>query len=300
MTRPQLASPLSMVDGSPWRLSMGLHRLDPNEWLEVDERRAEELHAKAALLDRDRADVLVTLPEGDAASRELLGLVVTDVTSLHDLVEASGTLLTDRRTTLVVDTARAHPVEAAARLVQEDLCVLVRDDLAWRLVAGCVCFPSRWSLREKLGATVAEIHRRVPGFDEALARPTATVFDRLRVERPVWRLNWTLLDTPELHVGPGARGRDLVGTADLGDALWFRVERQTLRRLERTGAIVFTIRTTVRPLEEVVAATFGFADALRRTLATVDEDVARYKGWTSLLAPLLEWLGARAHAEPAQ
>ena len=73
MTRPQLASPLSMVDGSPWRLTMGLHRLDPNEWLEVDERRVPELRAKAALLDHDATDVLATFRRETRPSRELLG-----------------------------------------------------------------------------------------------------------------------------------------------------------------------------------------------------------------------------------
>ena len=52
----------------------------------------------------------------------------------------------------------------------------------------------------------------------------------------------------------------------------------------------------MRPLDDVVAATPGFADALRRTLATVDEDVAAYKGWTGLLAPLARWLASEVPA----
>jgi heme-dependent oxidative N-demethylase alpha subunit-like protein len=291
VTRPAPASPLSLVDGSPWRLSMGLHRLEEREWLEIDDRRGTELQEKARLLSAARETVLVTLPSGDAASRELFDLVVEHLVAHHDVLDTSGATIVERTTGDAVDVAQLHAIEAASRLVQEDLCVLVRDD-AWRLVAACVCFPSRWSLREKLGASLVEIHEPVPGFDETLATPASTFFDRLSAERPVWRRNWTLLDTPALHLpSPAERRRapDRLG-GDLGARLWFRVERQTLRRLPSSDAIAFTIRTTVQPLGDVVAATPGFAHALRSTLLTVPADVAAYKGWAALLAPLVGWL----------
>ena len=259
---------------------MGLHRLDERAWLEVDARRDAELREKARLLDVARATVLVTLPAGAGGSGELLGLVVADLRAHHGLE-------------VIADGGR-HPIEAAARLVQEDLCVLVRDD-AWRLAAACVCFPSRWSLAEKVGTTLDEIHGPVPGFDRTLAGPAATFFDRLSVERPVWRRNWTLLDTPELHLpSPAARRRAPELGDDLGATLWFRVERQTLRRLPASDAIVFTIRTTVQSLGDVVVSTPGFAAALRATLGTVDDDVAAYKGWADLLGPLATWLDEAA------
>jgi dimethylamine monooxygenase subunit A len=272
---------------------MGLHRLDEAGWLEVDEHRGRALLEKSRLLDTARDTVLATLPEGDEPSRELLEMVVAFLDAHPELRGGAGAPLAKRATDTTIEVDAHHPIETAARLVQEDLCVLVRDDVAWRLVAACVCFPSRWSLREKLGASLADIHGPVPGFDRTLADPVGTFFDRLTVQRPVWRRNWTLLDTPELHLpspAPRRRSDDLDG--DLGARLWFRVERQTLRRLARSGAIVFTIGTSVRALDEVVQTTAGFADALRSTLTTVDDDVAAYKGWSTLLAPLDTWLAS--------
>jgi dimethylamine monooxygenase subunit A len=293
MTRPDPSSPLALVDGSPWRLSMGLHRLEEAEWLEVDEHRAAVLREKADLLDAERESVLATLPAGDEASRELRAAVVGHLVTHHDLLDVSGPRITERTTGAVIDVERHHPIEVASRLTQEDLCVLTRDDGAWRLLAACVCFPSRWSLREKLGASLTDIHGPVPGFDRTLADPAATFFDRLTVARPVWRRNWTLLDTAELHLpSPAARHHPFDPDGDLGARLWFRVERQTLRRLPGTGAIVFTIGTSVRLLGDLVLGTPGFAEALRRTLSTVDEDVAAYKGWSDLLAPLGTWLAS--------
>ena len=81
----------------------------------------------------------------------------------------------------------------------------------------------------------------MPGYDHELARPTNGFFDRLTPGRSFWRLNWTLLDNPALFQPTATR------TAPSGDlADWyFRVERQTLRQLPRSRAIVFTIRTYV-------------------------------------------------------
>ena len=133
-----------------------------------------------------------------------------------------------------------HPIVEASRLVQEDLCVLVRED-AWRLRAACVCFPSRWDLATKIGTTLDDIHAPVPGYDSQLSTPTNSFFDRLRPDRSFWRLNWTLLDHPDLHQPNRAR---VAPSGELDD-WYFRVERQTLRQLQRTNAIVFTIRTYV-------------------------------------------------------
>src|SRR6202035_274876 len=133
-----------------------------------------------------RNTVLASLPEGDEPSVELHRTVVEHLARHRPaLDEGPGTVASD--------VVARHPIEGAALLVQEDLCVLARLHGEWRLVAACVCFPRRWSLRDKLGASLAEIHDPVPGFDRALASPATTFFDRLTVERPVWRRNWTVL-----------------------------------------------------------------------------------------------------------
>jgi hypothetical protein len=290
-------APYVPVDGGPWHLSMGLHRLDADRWLEVDTHRGDDLRRKSRLIEEASDVVVVTLPGSEGAAQELLELVVGYLESHHaELLEVDGTSIRERTTGAVLRADLGHPIVTASRLVQEDLCVLQRDERAWRLTAACVCFPSRWALSEKLGQTLGEIHGPVPGFQDTLAGPASTFFDRLSAQRPVWRVNWTLLDTDEPHL-PAASGRRARWTKDeLGSSLWFRVERQTLRRLASSGAIVFSIRTYVRPLAEVVDATPGFAIALRDTMRTVSPDVAAYKGWAGLLEPLDAWLDERAVA----
>jgi len=264
--------PYVPIDPKGWRLAMGLRPLDLAKWLEFDEHYDDELSQKAALLERDYGVVVATNPEGDEASYELLG-------------EIEGFLASYRPELSRTTDEDEHPIVRASRLVQEDLCVLVRED-AWRLRAACVCFPSRWDLATKIGTTLDGIHSPVPGYDEALARPTNAFFDRLTPEKSFWRLNWTLLDSSSLHQPHGARA------APGGDlAQWyFRVERQTLRQLAETRAIVFTIRTYVTSAAALRESDPEFVAALLRALDTAPPAIQAYKGWTGLADRLRESL----------
>jgi dimethylamine monooxygenase subunit A len=260
-----------------WRMAMGLRLLDLDHWLEVDERRDDELQQKRLLLDTAYDVVVATNPEGDEGSRELLAEVT------RFLGEHAPQLTLDVRDD-------DHPVVAAARLVQEDLCVLVHSDV-WRLQAACVCFPSRWNLASKLGTTLDDIHRPVPTYDVELSRPTNAFFERLRPERSFWRLNWTLIDSPALHQPTSAR-RSPHG--DLND-WFFRVERQTLRRLPTSGAIVFTIRNYVASAKELCETHEEFGPTLLLNLDTAPQAIQSYKGWTGVADRLRASLGGASN-----
>jgi hypothetical protein len=265
--------PYIPLEAKGWRMAMGLRPLDLERWLEVDERRDDELEQKRQLLDTAFDVVVATDPHGDEGSRELL-LEVTRFLEVHHPEIA------------IEVSAHEHPVVAAARLVQEDLCVLVRSD-AWRLRAACVCFPSRWNLASKLGTTLDDIHRPVPIYDVELSRPTNAFFERLRPDRSFWRLNWTLIDSPVLHQPTSAR-RSPHG--DLAD-WFFRVERQTLRRLAVSDAVVFTIRNYVASAKELCDAHEEFGATLLLNLDTAPEAVREYKGWTGVADRLRASLG---------
>jgi hypothetical protein len=251
---------------------MGMRPLNLDVWLQLDERRDEELKLKTDLLESNYETVVATESAGDAGSHELLGEVKAFLGAHHPLVDAA----TD---------SSEHPIVQASRLVQEDFCVLVRDD-AWRLRAACVCFPSRWDLARKIGTTLDDIHSPVPGYDGELSTPTNSFFDRLRPERSYWRLNWTLLDRADLFQ-PQPKGVRVASSGELTD-WFFRVERQTLRQLPTTNAIVFTIRTYVASAASLCESDDEFVPALLRGLDTAPTEMQNYKGWTGVA----EWLRA--------
>ncbi|MGB8180514.1 MAG: DUF3445 domain-containing protein [Acidimicrobiales bacterium] len=243
---------------------MGLRPLAGADWLEIDENFDEERALKTRLLEENYDVVVATNPQGDDASRELLDEIRTNLRAHHPGVDTS------------FDESE-HPIVAASRLVQEDLCVLVRDD-AWRLRAACVCFPSRWDLASKIGTTLDDIHRPVPGYEDGLSRPTNAFFERLGPDRAFWRLNWTLLDSPRLFQPASAR---VAPEGDLGE-WYFRVERQTLRSLPRTKAVVFTIRTYVTPAALLGQRDATFRETLIQAIETAPASLQEYKGWTGV------------------
>jgi hypothetical protein len=293
------AIPYVPVEDRPWRISMGLRPLDVARWLEVDARRGVELALKARLLASDHRRVVAALPGSEEAGRELLDEVLAHLAEHHPgLVAAApdGSII-EATTGAVLEPGRLHPVDTAARLVQEDLCLMTDRGSGWVLAAASVCFPNRWRLEDKIGHDLLAIHRPVAGYEDSLDRPMRLFFDRLRPERPVWRLNWTLLDSPDLFQPDiENRRRAPPDMTRPDETLWFRVERQTLRRFSELPAITFTIRTYVASLGQLVATHPEVVPVMRSTVPTIPEASLVYKGWSGLVGPLLSWLEDPARA----
>jgi hypothetical protein len=70
--------------------------------------------------------------------------------------------------------------------------------------------------------------------------------------------------------------------------MWFRVEWQTLRRLPITGAILFTIRTYVEKLSDLMTREKPLVQDIAELVNKIPENVAEYKS----IAPYREKLFA--------
>ena len=267
-------------DGSSRLFQIGLKPLDPARWLEPDGARDTQLAEKARLFAGRLPDVFAALPGTEAMQAELLALV-----------EAfAGTQ---------PPSAAEPPLLAAARLVQDDLILLDKSPEGWRVVAGALCFPSSWLLGEKLGRVMHDVHGPVPGFG-AGTRPAQLIermFDNMRPEQPMIRWNWSLYGDDRLFhpdsLGPGERR---FGAGQRADPVFLRVERQTLRKLPQTGAIAFTIRISVDPLDALAdhPEAGRIAAALVEQVAGLDDAQLAYKGLTLEKDRLLERLGEMA------
>ncbi|MEO1057083.1 MAG: DUF3445 domain-containing protein [Actinomycetota bacterium] len=254
-----------------WRL--GLRPLADGDWFEFGPGAAELIAAKPELMRTAGATVFATIDDGIIdESRELAALVEEHLAQHHPERAAA----VDRM---------LHPLDAAARLVPEDLVLLVERDGRLVFGGGSVCFPNRWDLRSKLGLTMAEVHAPVPRLNDQLADPIDDALRRLDPARGFWRLGWTLIDTPD-HFTPVDAGDRPAERANPSD-FYVRVERETLRRLPRTGAIVFTIRTYVTPIPAV--AEMGRAE-LAAAVAAWPGDVLAYKGLASVAEELVRYL----------
>jgi heme-dependent oxidative N-demethylase alpha subunit-like protein len=288
----------SFMDG-PYRLAMGLHALAPADWLEPGPDAGQQMAERRRLLAERPAEVVAALPESGPCQQELYALVQDHLAEhFPALWQRAGAALVNRDTGECFPRNPAEPLATLGRMVQEDFCLLQASPAGYRLTGAALCFPAHWRLADKLGRPLDVIHAPVPDFDVRLARPVDRFFASLEVERPVWRVNWSLVDTPELFRPPEHRARPKkIDAAQAGEQLWLRVERQTLRRLAGCRAVVFGIRTYLEPLAEVTEVP-ELAQALASRVREMPPAMAAYKGIGAIRDPLLAYLERRAAARP--
>lgn len=269
------------VDGKPDRMHVGARALDLTKWIEINSDYEKDLAQKRDLLSRKHDEVFVSLPLGDAGSREVLDL----------LTEHLPREFPDRWHSVVSVDPNLHPLEAASLLVQEDLCLMSQVGHDWILSAASLCFPSRWDVRDKIGKNLLGIHGPVPHYAETIGTATQNIFDKLTVERPIWRVNWTVMDSGELHQPTAVRSPDAmeITSANIEQELYFRRERQTLRKLPVSGDILFTIRTYSDTFAQVVEQFPDFRRHIGTTIAGATPQLVDYKGWARILNELQSW-----------
>jgi hypothetical protein len=252
------------TDPSAFRWRLGVRPLDLDDWIELGSDADEAIAAKQSLNAEHPDTVFAVLDGVEPESSEVATA----------LVEHLRMRWPDRYGDVRPDPA-LHPLDAAARLVPEDLVLLVERDGRLVFGGGSVCFPNRWDLRSKLGLSMADVHAPVAQLNEQLEAPIDSFFDRLTPSRSYWRLGWGVLDTPNWYT-------PLDGTAaprpvdPAPEDLFLRVERETLRRFPNTNCVLFTIRTYVAPVL-AVAGDRTVADRLADSLAALPDDVRGYK-----------------------
>lgn len=249
---------------------------------------AAQMAERARLLATEREAVIACLPEGRAPAEELRAHLVTQVRP--PFAVGDGRWHRPDGGSVALDGA---PLETLGAMTAEDWCLLLPDAASGehRLVAAVLCFPSRWSLAEKIGRPLTAIHAPVPDYDAGLAARVNRVFAALAPGRPLWRVNWLVHARAELFLPLRAGEKGAPVPVGPETPLYLRTERQTLSRLPGTGAIAFGIKTSVTPLGRLTGAQ---AAALARELARLDPATVAYRAGGDLQRAALARLGALA------
>lgn len=191
------------------------------------------------------------------------------------------------------------PMVTAGRLVQDDLALMIeRPDGEYYLLAGSIFLAGFWRFSDKFGMALSEIHTSgdVPHYREKLEKGMMNFFRRLKPEEPVLRNNYFIQvdDALPWSYSIGSEDSPTVSwnTAEKNRAIehhFFRTERQSLRRLPRSGAVAFTIRTYFHPITEIVKEPY-VPGRLASAIRSWGDDVSRYKGKEKYEEVLLEYL----------
>jgi dimethylamine monooxygenase subunit A len=292
-------------DGSSKPFTIGLQQLDPTTWIEMDDQREVYLAEKRRLYRDETANVLVAEQGTETAQQEVLDLVVGHLEMYFPtlprhpgegrgpaLVEALGLEVKRVPGLCRDDGVTGSAIATAGLLIQEDLVLMRKSAAGWRLVAASLCFPSAWNLLEKFGKPMHEIHQPVPGFGEGTrnAGLIDRMFDNLRVEQPVIRWNWSLYGDAKLyHPASDNKMKNRFGEGEITGRVFMRLERQTLRKLPKSGDILFTIRIHTNPLEVLQTHPDGpdLAEAIADQIESLTEQELDYKGLTGERAKLI-------------
>ena len=263
-----------------YRMVMGLSAVSAPDWLEFADDYAAQMEERRRLLAYRREDVLACLPEAEVAARELLSVLVSHICRHHPAwFSRSGQVLHNHLLDERIELDSDHPLGIVGLLVQEDFCLNQVHEDGHRLTAAILCFPTRWSLAEKLGKPLIRVHEHVPGYADRLGNPVERFFSSLKDDKLAQRLNWSVIDDDALYQIGGKGRSDLDDGISADNALrrlTLRVERQSFRRLPESRAIAFGIRIHQTRLDRV-AATPGEAARLSAALRALPVDLARYK-----------------------
>lgn len=203
-------------------LRMGLVKLTESEWLDP----APDLAARAEAFDAF-PDSVAILPEAEAGIAELAELLGID-----------------------------GGLEACARAFWEDFCIITQPapGESFHLSAAAVAFPTDWRIGEKMGRPMHEVHQPIHGYAEQLASGVDRFMDGLQSFNIFGRTNAFVLPSGDLRYMPKLPPEQRfahVTAENAGETLFARCEREALRRLPKSRAIVFTIGIYRTPLESL-------------------------------------------------
>lgn len=257
MSDPILNKSLPMI---PWldprmvRMP-GIQPISDDSWILPDDAYAAQMAERDRLI-LDCPELVHALPDAARPAADELYLRVLDKLRGMQGFEVSVEHVR-RPDGVVVALDRSEPLLTLGRLVQEDLCLMQKQGEELALTAAILCFPASWTLAEKLGRSMLGIHLPVEKYSEDLAKRVQRLFDAIRPEQPLWRMNFHVYASPNLF--HPRRESDRHPTARAGDYL--RSERQCLLRLPKTDAVLFSIHTYQVRLDSLPPdAVAGLAD----------------------------------------
>ena len=244
--------------------------------------------------------VLQALPTSFDAQHEALELIL-DHLSLHypdlyalDQDEGGSIRVFPTEEKHQISDFSLCPLELAARVVQEDLVLMqpaqVNGKMLHVMSAAAVCF-SFSGLHSKLGKPLAFLHAPVPGFEEQLLPLVERSFTLPGLSPSslgLWRTNWGFTDHGRLDPREVAYGHHTKFSKEESmdlqpEDLYLKVEYQTLRRLPKTQAILFTVRTFVESLEKATSVSDDeegsrVASSIHHSLSGMNDKMRGYKG----------------------
>ncbi|EFQ35552.1 uncharacterized protein GLRG_10696 [Colletotrichum graminicola M1.001] len=258
-----------------YHITMAIQASAPEDLIIFDKAYLDRVTNRRRILKENTSKVAGAVPEGIPALHEtwtylLSEYLPTRYPTMFSLSE-DGAIFQNHITNISLPTTPPEDpdiaLQALGETVEDDIFLLVETPEGHRAVAFVCCHPAGFDPSDKLGKLMKDIHRPVPSYDK-IGASMERFFSRLQVGKSVKRLNWSvsthdkLFSPSDLHIYNGDSVEE-DEEVDISKAC-LRQELQTLTRLPETGAILFSFKTYLTPIEQIKNEGYGLqlADAI--------------------------------------
>ena len=299
-------------DDRPWRpfrwpyhQTMSIFRLDVNHWLDMDKYYTHYIEEKKRIFLKYGKQNIDWLPESKDACFELMETVVEHMLERYPLLftvlkdngsyegekAGSGKIIKNEVTQEILDMTlplKENPLIYVSKLAKEDFYVVLKNsDGQHYMAAAAVPFPGgSFGIDEKIGQNLDTIHSEVPYYKEKLQKSMERFCDRMKPCDPVERASWYISWDHKLKINNVYQLPKFDANVELDmqstDPKEFnvRVERQTLRRLPKSRAIIFTNHPIFYSIEEMKDEPM-VPSLLKKILYEGPGDIVKYKKFES-------------------
>ncbi|KAL7932856.1 hypothetical protein V8C35DRAFT_305654 [Trichoderma chlorosporum] len=286
-----------------FHITMALKADSPSQLITIDSEYLDRVSLRRQLIAQHGDMVHACLPAGVEAVRELHQLLLRDylparfptMFRLRDGGRQLDNLVTGRS----FPTAVPDDAEAALRVlgetVEEDMFLLMEEPEGHRAVAFLCCFPSGFDPSTKVGKLLREIHSPVPSYDK-IGPSMERFFSKIEVGKNVKRTNWSMQTHSDLfHYDRHDQHKsdEPAATEEIDmNKTYARIELQTLSRLPKTRAVLFSFKTYLYPVESLKKEGLGpqVADAIEGLKTGNAPGMWRYKGAPQWGEPICAYL----------
>ncbi|KAE8151691.1 hypothetical protein BDV25DRAFT_171261 [Aspergillus avenaceus] len=234
--------------------TMSLMKLDPDYWVELDSTYYTRLDQRRKLRRQHGRDIMDLNPGAELAARELMEVVLQNVTIRYPhlfCLEEGNTVFVNRLLDTKVDLTTTPPLDVLFDNIPEDYAIMLRNenDGLYYLRGGMICSSIGWNFGEKFNKPLAAIHEPVVDYKAKMAFSMDRFFAKMPTDAPIQRGSWNIVDDNLIYLAPGATPSPRTNVSI--EECNLRVDFQTLRRLPLSGAIVFDFKVAFTPLTEL-------------------------------------------------
>lgn len=297
-----------------YHVNMGIRNMEFDDWIQLDNEWMKYHDEKLKRIADKNELVYGTLPELYPAALELLDLFKSYLparypTLFKETEKGIYNLVTKEDFDFKSRPLPEDPMLMASKLIQDDIAIMVEmPDGQFYLKGGAIMLAGFWRLKDKLNLPLSLIHTTgdVPKYNTHLKSGMEKFFTRQTPDKPVVRNNYFIQTDDKLAWSEsiGDENTDQVGwytAPKLQDInkIFFRSERQSVRKLPLTGLVFFTVRTYFHPITDLCKEPY-IPRRLLDGIASWSEDVKEYRGLHAFEDVLMPYLREKAEEQELQ